>query len=158
MLKDFIDSFKSSVISSTDKNGFPFSSYAPFIKIDGKFYIYISAMAKHYENLSINSKSTLFFIEDENSTSNIFARKRALLQCDVKKLLRETNEFDILIDEFEKRHGETVKILKKMKDFSFFEFTPFYGEAVFGFGEAYNIGGEKFEDLIQRGDLRGHQK
>ncbi len=36
-----------------------------------------------------------------------------------------------------------MKMLKAMKDFSIFEFQPYSGEAVFGFGEAYDIGGKK---------------
>ena len=41
-------------------------------------------------------------------------------------------------------------MLKRMGDFYLFEFTAFYGEAVFGFGKAYNLGGENFEEFVQR--------
>lgn len=51
-----------------------------------------------------------------------------------------------------------MKMLKTMKDFSFFEFSPYYGEAIFGFGEAYNVGGENFDKLIQRKNQKGHNK
>jgi putative heme iron utilization protein len=43
-----------------------------------------------------------------------------------------------------------IDTLNKMKDFYLFEFTPFYGEAVFGFGKAYNLGGDNFEEFVQR--------
>jgi hypothetical protein len=45
-----------------------------------------------------------------------------------------------------------------MKDFSFYEFEVFDGEAVFGFGEAYNVGGKNFDELVERKGLSGHKK
>jgi len=158
MLKKFLDTFKSTILSTLDENNNPFTSYAPFIKKDDKYYIYISSMAKHFKNIERYKKVSLFFVEDENSCENIFRRKRVVLQCDCEKLKRDTKEFEILAEAFEQKHGSTMKILKDMKDFSFFEFKPFYGEAVFGFGEAYNIGGEKFDQLIKREGLKGHKK
>ena len=158
MLQDYLKNFKSVVLSTIDKDGNPFTSYAPFMKENGKYYIYISAMARHFKNLSLNEKVSLFFIEDEISCENIFGRKRVVIQCNSKKLPRDTNEFEELMEKFEKSHGKTVSMLKTMKDFSIFEFTPFDGEAVFGFGEAYDIGGENFDELLERKGLSGHKK
>jgi len=158
MLQKFIDSFKSVTISSIDENSNPFTSYAPFVKTDKKYYIYISSMAKHYQNLEKNQKSSIFFIEDESLCENLFARKRVVFQCNNIKLERDDKKFEKLIKLFEDKHGSTMKILKNMKDFSFFEFSPYYGEAIFGFGEAYNIGGDNFDKLIQRENQKGHGK
>ena len=38
--------------------------------------------------------------------------------------------------------------------------SSFYGEAVFGFGQAYNLGGENFEEFVQRQNIQntGHGK
>lgn len=157
-LTQFIDSFKSLTISSIDENSNPFTSYAPFIKKDGKYYVYISSIARHSRNLTLNKKASLFFLEDEISCDNIFGRKRAVLQCKVNKLPRDNEQFEELIEPFEKKHGATVNMLKTMKDFSFFEFSPFDGEAVFGFGQAYNIGGETYEELLEREGVKGHNK
>lgn len=158
MLLEYINNFKSTVLSTIDKDGNPFTSYAPFIKDDGKYYIYISAMARHYKNLSLNPKVSLFFIEDEISCENIFARKRVVIQCQSNKLPRDNDKFENLMEKFEQRHGKTVNMLKTMKDFSIFEFSPFEGEAVFGFGEAYDLGGENFDELVERKGLKGHKK
>ena len=158
ILKEFIDSFKSCVLSTIDENKNPFTSYAPYVNKDGKYYVYISTMAKHTRNLEKNETLSIFFIEDEISCENIFGRKRVVLQCNSKKLPRDTKEFEELTQAFEKRHGSTMNMLKAMKDFSFFEFTPFNGEAVFGFGQAYNISGENFDKLIEREGLKGHKK
>lgn len=156
MLQDYLKEFESVVLSTIDTNNLPFTSYAPFIKVDNKYYVYISSMARHSRNLEINTKASLFFIEDESSVNNIFARKRVVIQCDSKKLPRDTKEFDTLINLFEEKHGKTVSMLKTMNDFAFFEFEAFGGEAVFGFGEAYDLGGENFDEYIERKNAKGH--
>ncbi len=158
MLINFIDSFRSVVLSTIDKQNNPFASYSPFIKNHNKYYVYISTMARHSENLKLNPKVSLFFIEDEILCENIFGRKRVVLQCDVKKLPRDDIEFEKLISLFEKKHGATVNMLKAMKDFSIFEFTPFSGEAIFGFGQAYDIGGKNCDELLERKNIKGHEK
>ena len=158
MLKDFLENFKSTVLSTIDQEGLPFTSYAPFIKVDGKYYVYLSLMAKHTKNLEKNQNISLFFIEDENSCENIFGRKRVVLQCTSKKLPRDNQEFDELIQIFETTHGTTMKMLKTMTDFSIYEIAPFKGEAIFGFAQAYDVGGENFDELIERKGQSGHKK
>ena len=152
-LNEFLETLKSLTISSLDGNGNPFSSYAPFVKYKHKYYVYLSLMAKHSTNLAQNTIASIFFCEDEKDCSNIFAKKRVSIQCDVKRLEQNTNQETLILDEFRTKFGsEMVDMLHKMGDFYLFEFTPFYGEAVFGFGKAYNLGGENFEEFVQRGN------
>ncbi|NVJ53581.1 MAG: pyridoxamine 5'-phosphate oxidase family protein [Campylobacteraceae bacterium] len=146
------------MISSLDEHNFPFTSYAPFILKDNKFYVYLSSMAKHSHNLTKNKNSSIFFIEDEKECENIFARKRVVYQCTTNKLARDTKEFNELISIFEDKYGSTVSMLKDMKDFSFFEFEVIKGEAILGFGKAYNLGTENIFELKEREGLKGHQK
>ncbi len=153
----FLEGIKSLTISSLDKNGVPFSSYAPYVKYEHKYYVYLSSMAKHSKNLTLNKKCSIFFTEDESNCQNIFARKRAVLQCDVQNIESKSSYENELFVEFEKRFGkDMIDMLKNLGDFGFFEFTPFYGEAVFGFGKAYNLGGENFDEFIQREGTSGH--
>ena len=54
-----------------------------------------------------------------------------------------------ILEQFSNKFGnDMISMLHKMGDFYLFEFTPFYGEAVFGFGKAYNLGGENFEEFV----------
>lgn len=148
---EFIQEFKSLNISTLDNQSNPFSSYAPFIKTDNKYYVYISQMAKHTQNLQSNNKCSLFFIEDENTCKNIFARKRVMIQSQAKTLEQDSQKEESILEHFKIKFGnEMISMLKKMNDFHVFEFTPFYGEAVFGFGKAYNLGGENFNEFVQR--------
>ena len=115
-------------------------------------------MAKHFHNLNKNRFASIFFIEDENETENIFARKRVVYQCTTKKLTRNTDKFNSLIALFEQKHGATVSMLKDMKDFSFFEFEILKGEVVLGFGKAYNIDKKDIFEPLDRKNTKGHQR
>ena len=150
-LNEFLEQIKSLTISSLDENGYPFSSYAPYVKYNNKYYVYLSLMAKHSSNLTQNKIASIFFCEDEQDCKIIFAKKRVSIQCETLKLAQNTQNEEEILNEFKAKFSEEmVNMLKKMGDFYLFEFTPFYGEAVFGFGQAYNLGGENFEEFIQR--------
>ena len=59
---------------------------------------------------------------------------------------------------FELRFGsEMIGMLRQMADFNLYALMPYSGEATFGFGEAYTIGGEKMDELIPRRG-GGHRK
>ena len=156
-LDEFLQNIKSLTINSLDENKNPFSSYAPFVKHNHKYYVYISLIAKHSSNLTQNKIASIFFCEDEKDCANIFGKKRVSIQCNVKRLEQNTENENLILDEFRnKSASEMVDMLYKMGDFYLFEFTPFYGEAVFGFGKAYNLGGENFEEFVERGNSSGH--
>lgn len=158
-MKDFIANIQTAVIGTIDKEGFPFSSYAPYIYDDNRFYIYISNIATHAKNIQANPNASLFFIEDESKSKNLFARKRISLQCSSVKIDRDTDRFKKILDLFSiKFDSPMVEMLKKMMDFNLYELHVNAGEATFGFGEAYLIGGEEMNELIVRQNTDKHQK
>jgi hypothetical protein len=62
------------------------------------------------------------------------------------------------MDHFQKKFDASlITMLMRMKDFNLYALTPIYGEATFGFGEAYNVGGEKMNTLVPRSGDRGHK-
>ncbi len=97
-------------------------------------------------------------MEDESKTDNLFARKRVSLQCDSMKIERASERFEEVLGLFaEKFDAKMVGTLKKMLDFNLYEFKVTYGEATFGFGNAYFVGGENMDELIARtGDNPHH--
>jgi heme iron utilization protein len=159
-MKDFLNNIKTCVIGSLDSSGHPFSSYAPYNYDGCNFYIYISDIATHAKNIQQNAKTSLFFIEDEEKTENLFARKRISLQCDASMISRESEKFETIMQEFaQKFDSKMVEMLKGMMDFNLYIFTVNSGEATFGFGEAYNIGGDNMNELVARkGGGHGHRK
>jgi len=155
---EFIRDFHSTVLGTLDENGLPFGSYAPFVHYEHKFYIFISNVAKHAKNLQTTPKASLLFIEDESKTEQIFARKRISLQCSSVMISRDDAKFNEVMEIFKSKFSEgMVGMLIGMADFNLYELSTDYGEATFGFGEAYNIGGEYMEDLVARTGGSGHQ-
>lgn len=155
---DFIAGFQSAVIGTNDENGLPFSSYAPFVYDDHRYYIFISDIARHAANLRREKQASLFFVEDESASPNIFARKRVSLQCETEIIPRDDERFNAVIQRFKTRFDpELLGALEQMQDFNLHVLKPVAGEAVFGFGEAYTLGGEHMETLLPRRG-GGHKK
>ena len=93
-MKDFIQNIQTAIIATLDSDGNPFNSYAPYVYDDNRFYVYISDIATHAKNLQRNPKSSLFFVQDESKTENLFARKRISVQCDSLKIERGSERFE----------------------------------------------------------------
>lgn len=102
-------------------------------------------------------KASVLFIEDENQTEQIFARKRISLQCDVTLIPRDDTAFESIMQEFIQKQDETLTMLVGMSDFNLYRLSPIYGEATFGFGKAYHVGGEQMNQLVTRTGDRGHK-
>ena len=155
---NFIKEFHSTVIGTVDEEGLAFSSYAPFVYTNHRFYIFISDVAKHAQNLKRTEKASLFFIEDESKSEQIFARKRISLQTSSTLISRESNEFEAVMGLFKEKFSEgMMNMLLGMSDFNLYALKTDRGEATFGFGEAYAIGGENMEALVARSGGSGHK-
>lgn len=156
-MKDFIANIQTAILGTLDKNSHPFSSYAPYVYDNNHFYVYISDIATHAKNIQKTPKASLFFIEDECKSENLFARKRISLQCDSVKIARSSERFEEVLDLFAKKFDtKMVTTLKQMSDFNLYEFKVGYGEATFGFGKAYFIGGENMDQLVARAGDNPH--
>jgi len=157
-LSELLENYQSTVLGTIGENGYPFSSYAPCYYDGEQIYIFISDIATHAKNMQAIPQASALFIEDESSSKNIFARKRISLQCDVKSIQREDTQFSTIMDQFKNKFSdEMVSMLMGMNDFNLYTLKPVYGEATFGFGEAYNIGGEKMNQLVARTGESGHK-
>ena len=114
-MQDFIANIQTAIIGTLDAKGDPFSSYAPYVYDNNRFYVYISDIATHAKNIQKNPKASLFFVEDESKTENLFARKRVSLQCDSTKIVRWTERFEAVMGLFAKKFdAKMVETLKKM--------------------------------------------
>ena len=157
-LTELLAGYQSVVLGTLGSNGYPFSSYAPFYYDGEQVYIFISNLATHAKNIQTTPRASALFIEDESKSENIFARKRISLQCNVTSIAREDERFNPVMKHFQhKFDAPMVTMLMGMKDFNLYALKPVYGEATFGFGEAYHIGGEKMNRLVVRRGDKGHQ-
>lgn len=146
-IQDIVDtfdqSFQSMVIASLTSTDEPYSSYAPFVCVEGRYYLLISKIARHYQNLLYKNVASVLMIEDEQSASNIWFRKRlsflVKVDIDVKNpLVKET---------FIKRFGKMAEQLFTM-DFIMLECHVQEGNIILGPGKAYHL--DKNKKVINR--------
>lgn len=143
----FMDSFESAVLATISKDGDPESSYAPIMRHDGKFYIYVSELSAHTFNLMNTPKASVLFIEPEKEAKHLFARKRATVKTEANHLERDSAEWGTKLDALEEKFGEIIQMLRPLEDFHLFELTPKSAGYVRGFAQAYKMEGEDLSDV-----------
>ncbi|RIY33942.1 hypothetical protein CJP74_00525 [Psittacicella melopsittaci] len=141
-------SVKTAIISSYDNQGVPNASYSPFAIHDGYYYILISDVAKHAENLRQTGKAHILLIEDEDKARNIYARQRLSFHAKVTPVDADTPEFTQGVKALGQRFGEIVSELSTMKDFNLFRLEPQDGLYVKGFGKAFNVGNDELVEPV----------
>ena len=144
----FPDRFQSLILSTVSPEGIPNASYAPFVRdADKNFYIYVSGLSTHTQNLHAKAIASILLIEDEAQTTQIFARQRLTLDCTATLLDREREDWTQIADRFSDRFGEIVGVLRGLADFRIFQLTPTGGRFAIGFGAAYQIDPENLDRL-----------
>ncbi|MEC4804275.1 MAG: pyridoxamine 5'-phosphate oxidase family protein [Jaaginema sp. PMC 1080.18] len=141
----FLDLFQSLVLSTANPQGIPNASYAPFVVDEfHNFYIYVSGLSTHTQNLQINPQASVLFLEDEAQTQQIFARRRLTFNCNTTFIERESEQWLKIINLFGAKFGDIIKLFRDLPDFRIFQLTPQEGRFVIGFGAAYqvNLAGE----------------
>lgn len=146
---NFLFEFRSLELSTINEKGYPQSSYAPFVSdSQNNFFIYVSSLANHYKNLINYKKAGVMFIESEEKSENIFARRRLIFDCVVENVIKNTKEWKKIMKKFEENFGQIIKTLIKLPDFDLFELRPTSGRFIKGFGNAYEITGENMDELL----------
>lgn len=133
---DTFDEDKFSLILSTaDADGAPLTSYSPFVKLDGNYYICVSSMLPHYKNMIETKKAHVLIIEDEATAAHIYARNRLYfaVTCKVEP------DSEKILQLFDARYGDKLSFLRDMKDFQVVQLTPQDKSLVLGFGAAYKM-------------------
>lgn len=140
-IESFKDEFNTILLSSISKDNKPHISYSPLLRYEGEYYLYVSEVATHCQNLRTNPDSVqAMFIEDESKAKSILARKRLTYDASVTFLSRDAL-FDKVYDSFEARVGKSggVGQVRSMQDFHLVKLQFKEGRFVKGFGQAYNI-------------------
>ncbi|WP_285768203.1 pyridoxamine 5'-phosphate oxidase family protein [Peribacillus sp. SI8-4] len=144
----FLKKCNTMVISSKDAFGEPFISYAPFVQHEGKFYIYISKISDHYQFIEANERISIMLLEDEQSSTNLFALERVRFQCTAENIGNDGHE--VIFSKFSENHGAPMMGVLRGLDLSLFELTPKDGRYVIGFGQAFSVDlpADKFEHVV----------
>ena len=109
------ESFKSSVktlcLSTLTADNKPAASYAPFFEDDeGNFYIFVSQLASHTQDLISNPLAGVLLMEDEAKSRQGFARQRISYGCDVDIIRPDDKHYNQIFDAFEERQGDTLAL------------------------------------------------
>jgi len=144
----FKKSVKTLNLSTLDKKARPRASYAPFIEDEtGHFYIFVSQLAAHTQDLLANPEASILLLEDEQDARQIFARQRISYQCHVEIIDKEHANYLARLNQMEDRFGNVIGLLRTLPDFILFCLTPYEGQYVKGFGKAYKLSGENLLTL-----------
>lgn len=138
--REFRDQYKTLLLSTASTDGYPDSSYAPYVSDNaGNLYIFVSELAQHTRNLMTNSRAGVLFIDDEKNSRNLFARKRISLYCTATEIPRESAEGNAILAKMQESLGKTIALLQQLPDFHLFKLGFDSGSYIRGFGEAYSL-------------------
>lgn len=131
--------FRTLYLATTSRAGIPNASYAPYVLLDGDFYILVSQLAKHTGNLLSRTSCHVLFVENEEAAANLFARRRLGCECSVKQIAREDKLADRVLEKFSESFGPVVAMLRSLPDFILFQLHPEQCNFVRGFGQAMQV-------------------
>lgn len=135
-----------SILTPTaEGQGMPDTGFAPFIRLEGSFYIYSSDLSSHIRSLIAGQPVQFFLIADEGSSQNIWARVRLKFRASVEELSREDAAFDSLLNNIGYKHGPVMVLIRNFTDFHLFKITPERGNLVTGFAAAFEVERADFE-------------
>lgn len=143
-------------MATISSDGFPHVSYTPFVYLPDGYYILVSDIAKHGQNLKSNNQVSIMMIEDEQSAKSIYARKRLTFDTTVHPIPRDSSQWSTAIEALHQRFGDIVSNLSMLGDFHLYQLVPDSGRFVKGFGKAFDVSGSDMVDVVHLD--RGHTK
>jgi putative heme iron utilization protein len=152
----FPERFDSLLMATVSSEGEPNASYAAYVRQGSDFYVYISELAAHTRNLKEQGKVSVFFIENEADSKNLFARKRITYQCTAHHMPRDEAGFAPMMEKFSQKFGDTMDTLRDMKDFHLYRLHPLKATYVSGFARAFVVEGEELDKVRHLNDV-GHR-
>jgi putative heme iron utilization protein len=143
-------------LATLDALGEPSISYAPFVQDDaGNFYIFVSGLASHTQEIINHPQVAVLVIADEQEARQIFARTRATYRCAAEVVAREEAIYPPILAAMEGRFGNVVGLLRGLGDFVLFRLKPQSGRFVMGFGQAFVLAGERLREVQPIGPGQG---
>ncbi|CAH6800426.1 Heme oxygenase HutZ [Vibrio chagasii] len=155
-IKEFRQERRTLQLATVDEEGRPNVSYAPFVQNQEGYFVLISDIARHARNLKANPQVSLMMIEDEESSKQLYARKRLTFDAQASVVEREAELWTQVIGQMQERFGEIIDGLSQLQDFSLFNLKAENGLFVKGFGQAYQVSGDDLVDFVHLQE--GHKK
>ncbi|MCG6237622.1 heme utilization protein HutZ [Vibrio diabolicus] len=155
-IKEFRQERRTLQLATVDAEGRPNVSYAPYVQNQEGYFVLISKIARHARNLLENPNVSLMMIEDEESSKQLFARKRLTFDAVANVVERDTEMWHQVVGQMKERFGDIIDGLSQLEDFVLFNLKPESGLFVKGFGQAYQVSGDDLVDFVHLQE--GHKK
>lgn len=155
-IKEFRQERRTLQLATVDAEARPNVSYAPYVQNQEGYFVLISKIARHARNLLENPNVSLMMIEDEESSKQLFARKRLTFDAVANVVERDTEMWQQVVGQMKERFGEIIDGLSQLEDFVLFNLKPESGLFVKGFGQAYQVSGDDLVDFVHLQE--GHKK
>lgn len=155
-IQEFRDSRHSLQLGTVDTKGKPHTSYAPFAFSKSGYFILVSDLATHGQNLKKGQAVSIMMIEDESQARSIFARRRLSFDTNAQHIENDTPEWAAGISLMRERLGEMVDDLSQLGDFNLYLLKPVIGRYVKGFGQAFEVSGDELLKVLHLDE--GHVK
>ena len=141
------DRVNSAQLATLGCDATPEASYAPCVWRDGHCFVFLSELASHTQNIKLNPSISLMLIEAETAAGNAFARKRISLLGSAGIVARSDDIYKTVINDFYRRFGDVMKLIEPLADFHLFRIIVQRGRFIRGFGQAYELAGDRLEQL-----------
>ncbi len=141
------ETLKTVQLATLNSEGQPEASYAPFIWFEQNYYLYLSELARHTSNLLSNRSISLLFIESEENSRNLFARRRIILQGEAQVISRDAELFEQIMAQFRQQFGKFIDLIQPLQDFHLFQIKTHSGRFIQGFAQAYELSGAGLNDI-----------
>jgi heme iron utilization protein len=135
-LEALISSHKTLLLGTRNAKGDAELSYAPYLRDEQGFYIFISDLAKHTQNLRAHPQASVMFIAPEDGAGNLFARPRLTLHCSAVEIPPSDRRHGQCLQALQEKFGNIVTLLRSLPDFHLVQLIPEHGSYVAGFGKA----------------------
>jgi len=142
------DRVNSAQLATLGCDATPEASYAPCVWRDGHCFVFLSELASHTQNIKLNPSISLLLIEAETAAGNAFARKRISLFGSAEIVARTDDTYKTVINDFYHSFGDVMKLIEPLADFHLFRIIVQRGRFIRGFGQAYELTGDRLEQLI----------
>lgn len=147
-IQAFRDSRNTLQLGTVNKEGKPHTSYAPFAFSEKGYYILVSDLAQHGQNLKASQAVSIMMIEDESEARTIFARRRLSFDTQAELISRDSEHWVVAVKIMETRLGEMIANLSQLGDFKLYRLNPVMGRYVKGFGQAFDVTGEDLLSVV----------
>lgn len=138
---------QSAMLATLGEDGDPHIGYTPFV-FDGRdIIVFVSQLSRHTRDLLANGRVSVMLIDDEQCSSEIYARTRVSYLCQARAVDRNDQTHTPTLDLLEARHGKMIGLLRQLPDFVLFRLQPLSGQFVMGFGQAYRLAGENLDQF-----------